>query len=110
MTDASYPREHRSFPRWRNPTITLSVGARTFRTVDWSLGGVLVGDVGDGAWKCGQMVDVRVGVSATALRDDRMIVVRYDADQKRLAIRARPQGTVLDAVRRDCEAAGLAPA
>ncbi|MBI3517460.1 MAG: hypothetical protein HY060_25795, partial [Proteobacteria bacterium] len=72
-----------------------------------SLGGALLDQVEDRGWKCGQPIDVQIGVSADKLHADKMIVVRYIADQKRLAIRARRFASVLMQVKRDCDLTGV---
>ena len=106
---AAYPHEHRTFTRWREPPIVVAIQGCAFNALDWSLGGVLLGDVENCGWKCGQPIDVKVGLTEDELHSDRMIVVRYDLEQKRLALRARRFGSVLLQVKRDCERAGIEP-
>lgn len=106
---AAYPQEQRTFKRWREPPIVVAIQGRAFTTVDWSLGGMLLGEVENRGWKCGQAIDVKVGLSEDELHDDRMIVARYDLEQKRLAIRTRRFASVLLQVKRECDRAGLEP-
>jgi hypothetical protein len=106
---AAHPREHRSFTRWRAPPLTIAIGGRTYASVDWSLGGVLLADVEDRGWKCGQAIDVEIGFAGRRYAD-RMIVVRHVPEAQRLALRTGRFATALTQVKSDCEAAGAAPA
>lgn len=102
-------REHRTFSRWRQPPLVVAINGRSFNTVDWSLGGALLAEVEDFAWKCGQSIEVGIGLSAGKLHADKMVVVRYSPEQKRLAIRSRRFASVLMQVKRECETAGMEP-
>jgi hypothetical protein len=104
---AAHPLEHRTFERWRAPRIVVALDGRAYTTVDWSLGGAMLDQVEDRGWKCGQPIDVEIGIGADRLHADKMIVVRYNAAQKRLAIRARRFASVLMQVKHDCEQAGM---
>jgi hypothetical protein len=104
-----HPSEHRTFTRWRHPTVVVAVNGRSFSTVDWSLGGALLGEVDDLGWKCGQYIDVKIGLAAGKLHADKMVVVRYSPEAKRLAIRSRRFASVLMQVKRECESAGIEP-
>ncbi len=103
----AHPREHRTFTRWRDPSLVIELGGRAFTTVDWSLGGALVAEVENRGWKCGQSIDVKIGLSGGRLHPDKMVVVRYIPETKRLAIRARRFASVLMQVKRDCDVAGI---
>ncbi|HUB95625.1 MAG TPA: hypothetical protein VL993_06890, partial [Stellaceae bacterium] len=70
---------------------------------------MLLGEVENRGWKCGQAIDVKVGLSEDELHDDRMIVARYDLEHKQLAIRTRRFASVLLQVKRECDRAGLEP-
>jgi len=72
--------------------------------------GALVGDVDDRGWKSGQTIDVKIGVDPGRLYPDKMVVVRYMAEQKQLAFRARRFASVLMQVKRDCDRLGVEPA
>lgn len=108
--DAGHPREQRTFTRWRDPTLVVAIAGRPFSTVDWSLGGVLVADIENRGWRCGQTIDVKIGLEGDKLHGDKMVVVRYSAEQRRLAIRARRFASVLMQVKRDCDRLGVEPA
>ena len=107
--DAAHPREQRMFTRWHDPALTIAIAGRAYGTADWSLGGALVADVENRGWRCGQAIDVRIGLDAGKLYADKMVIVRYSAEQKRLAIRARRFASVLMQVKRDCDRAGVEP-
>jgi hypothetical protein len=110
MIDApSHPRELRTFTRWRKPSLTVAINGETFSTLDWSLGGALLGDVDNHGWKCGQAVDVKIGLPDGKLHGDKMVIVRYSPEQKRLAIRSRRFTSVFMQVKRDCDAIGEEP-
>jgi hypothetical protein len=106
---AAHPKEHRTFTRWTNPPIVVAIGGRTYSTIDWSLGGALLEEVENRGWKCGQPIDVKIGLPDGKLHADKMVVVRYSPEQKRLAIRSRRFASVFMLVKRDCDAAGLEP-
>jgi len=109
LVEDVHPRELRTFTRWRQPPLKVAIGGRAFNTADWSLGGALVADVEGGSWKTGQTIDVKIGLPDGKLHGDKMVVVRYSPEQKRLAIRSRRFASVLMQVKRDCDAAGLEP-
>lgn len=109
LVEAAHPRELRTFTRWRQPPLKVAIGGRAFETADWSLGGALIAEVEGGSWKCGQTIDVKIGLPDGKLHGDKMVVVRYSPEQKRLAIRSRRFASVLMQVKRDCDAAGLEP-
>lgn len=106
---AAHPRELRTFTRWRKPPLVVAIGGRRYDTVDWSLGGALLGEVENRGWKTGQSIDVNIGLPDGKLHADKMVVVRYSPEQKRLAIRSRRFASVLMHAKRDCDAAGLEP-
>ncbi len=100
-------RELRSFERWRQPPLMVSIGERSFSTADWSLGGAMIAEVENRGWKCGQTIAVKIGLPKGELRGDQMVIVRYSAEQRRLAIRSRSVASALMQVKRDCDDAGL---
>lgn len=107
---AAHQNEHRTFTRWRDPPLTVQIEGRTFTTVDWSLGGLLIGDIPDRGWEPGQQLDIKIGLEAKKLYPERIEVVRYIGDAKRLAIKVRRFASVLMQIKRECDAAGLEPA
>ncbi len=108
----SHQNEHRTFTRWRDPPLTVMLEGKAFTTLDWSLGGLLIDEVPDRerGWQPGQQIDIRVGLDAAKLHAERVEIVRYMAEERRLAVKVRRFASVLMQVKRDCEAAGLEPA
>jgi hypothetical protein len=102
--------EHRTFTRWRDPPLVVVIDGRTYTTVDWSLGGMLIADFPDRGWAPGQPFDVKLGIEGGKVYAEKMEVVRYLADDKRLAVKTRRFASVLMQVKRDCDAAGMEPA
>ncbi len=109
LVERSHPREHRTFTRWREPALVISIDGQSYGTIDWSLGGALLQEVEERGWKCGQTIDVRVGLEDGKQHSDKMLVVRYIPNDKRLAIRTRRFASVFMQVKRDCDAAGTEP-
>jgi hypothetical protein len=109
LVERSHPREHRTFTRWRAPALIVSIDGTAYGTIDWSLGGALLEEVEERGWKCGQSIDVRVGLENGKLHADKMLVVRYSPNDKRLAIRTRRFASVFMQVKRECESAGMEP-
>ncbi len=109
LIERSHPREHRTFTRWRAPPLIIAIDGRRYGTIDWSLGGALLEAVENRGWKCGQAIDVKVGLPDGKLHADKMVVVRYSPNDKRLAIRSRRFASVLMQAKRDCDAAGIEP-
>ena len=106
--ETAMPREHRAFERFRSPPLVIELSDRTFGTVDWSVGGALLAEVENQGWRCGQSIDVRVGLPAGQRLPDQMIVVRYSPETKHLAVRARSHASALTQVKQACEIAGIA--
>ncbi len=102
--------EHRTFTRWRDPVLTVMIAGRAFQTVDWSLGGMLIGDVPERDWEPGAPLDVKIGLDASKLHQEHIEIVRYLAEEKRLAVRVRRFASVLMQIKRECDAAGMEPA
>jgi hypothetical protein len=107
--ETAHPSEHRTFTRWRAPPLVVAIGGRMFNTADWSLGGALLEEVENRGWKCGQPIDVKIGLPDGKLHADKMVIVRYSPEVKRLAIRSRRFTSVFMQVKRDCDAAGVEP-
>lgn len=109
LIERVHPREHRTFTRWRAPPIVVAIGGKTYGTIDWSLGGALLEDVDERGWKCGQTIDVQIGLADGKRHADKMLVVRYISNDRRLAIRTRRFASVFMQVKRECEANGVEP-
>src|SRR5258708_18020992 len=105
-----HPQEHRTFTRWRDPPLVVVIDGRTYTTVDWSLGGLLVADIPDRGWQPRQQVDIKVGLSADKLHAERIEIVRYIPETSRLAIKSRRFASVLMQIKRERDAAGRDPA
>jgi hypothetical protein len=108
--EASHQNEQRTFTRWRDPRLTVVIGNKTYTTIDWSLGGLLVGEIQDAGWKPGQQLDIKVGLEGQKQYAERIEVVRYIAEGNKLALKARRFASVLLQIKRDCDMAGLEPA
>lgn len=108
--EAARQNEHRTFTRWRDPPLTVLLDGKTFATIDWSLGGMLIADVPDRNWHTGQVLDVKIGLDAAKSHPEKVEVVRYIAEEHRLAVKVRRFASVLMQVKRECDAAGLEPA
>ncbi|HUA50778.1 MAG TPA: hypothetical protein VMB81_01365 [Candidatus Sulfotelmatobacter sp.] len=107
--EAARQNEHRTFTRWRDPPLTVMIEGKAYTTLDWSLGGILLGDMPERNWQLGQVLDIKVGLDAAKTYPEKVEVVRYMADEKRLAVKVRRFASVLMQVKRDCDAAGLEP-
>ena len=108
--ELSHQNEHRTFTRWRDPALTVVIDGKTYTTIDWSLGGMLLGDFPDRGWNPGQQVDIKVGLEGKKMYAERIEVVRYIPEGNRLAIKVRRFASVLMQIKRDCDMAGLEPA
>jgi hypothetical protein len=102
--------EHRTFTRWRDPPLVVVIEGRTYTTIDWSLGGMLVADFPDRGWPPGHAFDVKVSIEGGKVYGEKIEVVRYLADDKRLAVKTRRFASILMQIKRDCDAAGMEPA
>jgi len=110
MIDApSHPRELRTFTRWRKPALVVAINGQTFNTLDWSLGGALLEEVDDRGWKPGQPIEAKIKLDGGKVHADKLEVVRYVPENRRLAIRTRRFASVFMQIKRDCDAAGLEP-
>jgi hypothetical protein len=108
--ERSHQNEQRTFTRWRDPSLTVTLEGKTYTTIDWSLGGLLIGDVPDRGWQPGQQLDIKVGLEGKKIYAERIEVVRYIPEGNRLAIKVRRFASVLMQIKRDCDMAGLEPA
>jgi hypothetical protein len=109
LVERVHPREHRTFTRWRTPPLLIAIGGQAYGTIDWSLGGALLQEVEERGWKCGQTIDVKISLPDGKPHLDKMLVVRYSPNDKRLAIRTRRFASVFMQVKRECDAAGNEP-
>jgi len=107
--EATHQNEHRTFTRWRDPPLTVMIEGRAYTTIDWSLGGLLIADVPERNWQPGLVLDVKIGLDAAKAHPEKVEVVRYMAEEKRLAVKVRRFASVLMQVKRECDAAGLEP-
>lgn len=105
----THPNEQRTFTRWRDPELVVVIDGETYTTIDWSLGGMLVAEVDDRDWAPGQPIDVKVGLTPDKLYSERIEVVRYIRDTRRLAVKCRRFASVLMQLKRDCDADGIEP-
>lgn len=105
--DSALPREHRAFERFRNPSLVVELADRMFATVDWSVGGALLSEVENHGWRCGQSIDVKVGLATGQRLADQMVIVRYSPETKHLAVRARSLSSALTQVKQACDIAGI---
>ena len=104
--------EHRTFTRWSDPPLIVQVGGRTFKTADWSLGGILIADWPDGNWEPGMPLDVKLSIDeleGAKVYQEKIEVVRYIAEKHALACKTRRFASVLMQIKRDCDAAGMEP-
>jgi len=108
--ETSHQNEQRTFTRWREPKLVVVIAGKTYTTIDWSLGGLLVGDIQDAGWKPGQPLDVKVGLEGQKPYAEKIEVVRYIAEGNKLALKTRRFASVLLQIKRDCDMAGLEPA
>jgi hypothetical protein len=109
---AGVQNEHRTFTRWTDPPLIVQVGGRTFKTADWSLGGMLIADWPDGNWEPGMPLDVKVTIDeldGAKTYQEKIEVVRYIAEKKALAVKTRRFASILMQIKRDCDAAGMEP-
>jgi hypothetical protein len=107
--EAVYPNERRTFVRWTDPPLVVVLAGKSYESLDWSLGGIAIGEVPEADWHRGQLVDVKIGLARDKLRGDRMEVVRYDPETGCLGMRSRRFASVLMLVKHDCDVAGLDP-
>jgi hypothetical protein len=109
-----YPNERRTFTRWTDPQLVVVIEtkpvAKTFTTANWSLSGLLIEVPTDGAWKPGQLIEIKVGLTAEQLHPEQFEVVRHCPETHQLAVKSRRFASVLVQVKRDCDAAEMSPA
>jgi hypothetical protein len=108
--ERSHQNEQRTFTRWRDPPLIVTLEGKTYTTIDWSLGGLLLGDVPDRGWQPKQQLDIKVGLEGKKVYAERIEIVRYIPEGNRLAIKVRRFASVLMQIKRDCDMAGLEPA
>lgn len=109
---AGVQNEHRTFTRWTDPPLVVVVGGRTFKTADWSLGGMLIAEWPEGNWEPGMPLDVKVSIDeldGAKVYQEKIEVVRYIAEKKALAVKTRRFASILMQIKRDCDAAGMEP-
>jgi len=107
--EAAYPNDRRTFVRWTDPPLIVVLAGKSYESLDWSLGGIAIGEVPEADWHRGQLVDVKIGLARDTLHGDRMEIVRYDPDTGCLGMRSRRFASVLMLVKHDCDVAGLDP-
>ena len=80
--------ERRRHPRLREPVMTLVVGGRKLKTVDWSLGGCLVvaAEVGPGPFRVGDRIEGKLRLPRVPQGDFIAEVVRQ-TDKGELGLR-----------------------
>ena len=109
---AAVQNEHRTFTRWSDPPLVVQVGGRTFKTADWSLGGMLIAEWPEGNWEPGMPLDVKLSIDeleGAKVYQEKIEVVRYISDKHALACKTRRFASVLMQIKRDCDAAGMEP-
>jgi hypothetical protein len=109
---AGVQNEHRTFTRWTDPPLIVQVGGRTFKTADWSLGGILIAEWPDGNWEPGMALDVKLSIDeleGATVYSEKIEVVRYIAEKHALACKTRRFASVLMQIKRECDANGMEP-
>jgi hypothetical protein len=104
---AAHPRERRMFARWRDPALVVLIDGRPYKSVDWSLGGILIALEQAGPWTPGQCLDVKVGIEPTRLLDEKVEVLR--ADTSRMVVKSRRFASALMEIKRACDRDGNPP-
>jgi hypothetical protein len=103
-----YENDRRSFVRYVDPSLVVEMGGKRYQTVDWSLGGLLVGEI-ELKGAIGSLVTIKVKVEGGNIYEERATIVRYDADKQQLALQFRRFGSALVKIKRECEGLGLDP-
>jgi hypothetical protein len=101
--------EQRMFVRYTDPSLFVTIAGHCYRTVDWSLGGLLLAAVEHSPAPVGGMVSVQMKVESCPLRTDLAKIVRHNGESQELALQFRRFGAALMAIKKDCAALGIDP-
>lgn len=105
----SYKGDHRLYVRYRDPALHIVLHGRRYQTVDWSLGGLLVGEVESLFAPIGTLIELRIGIEESQMHAERATIVRFSANRHELALQFRRFGSAMINIKRECEALGLTP-
>jgi hypothetical protein len=104
-----YQSDQRLFVRYTEPALVVQIGKARHRSVDWSLGGVLLGGVERSPVEIGAPVLLQFGVPGGRVHEDRATVVKHKSDDKLLALQLRRFGSEMVSLKQEIEARGLLP-
>ena len=105
----AYAGERRMFVRYTDPSLFVTFAGHCFRSVDWSLGGMLLTGVEHLPAAIGHTLAVKLKVEGGKLHDGLGKIVRYNEDRKELALQFRRFDPVLLAIKKECMALGIEP-
>ena len=105
----SYKGDHRLYVRYRDPALHIVLHGRRYQTVDWSLGGLLIGEVESLFAPIGTLIELRIGIEESQMHAERATIVRFSANRHELALQFRRFGSAMINIKRECEALGLTP-
>jgi hypothetical protein len=104
-----YQSDQRLFMRYTEPSLIVQIGKTRHRSVDWSLGGLLLAGVERSPADVGAPVLLHFGVPGGKVHEDRATIVKHKTDDKLLALQLRRFGSQMVNLKQEIEARGLLP-
>jgi hypothetical protein len=101
--------DQRLFVRYTDPTLVVQIGKTRHRSVDWSLGGVLIANVDRPPADIGTPVLLQFGVPGGRVHADRATIVKHKTEDKLLALQLRRFGSEMVTLKQEIEARGILP-
>jgi hypothetical protein len=104
-----YKPDQRLFMRYVDPPVVVQVGKSRYRSVDWSLGGLLIGGIEESPGDAGTPIMLRFCVPGGKVYEDRATVVRHKALDKQLSLQLRRFGSAMVTLKKEIEEKGVVP-
>jgi hypothetical protein len=104
-----YKPDQRLFVRYTDPPIIVQLGSGRYRSVDWSLGGLLIGGIGQSPGDSGTPVTLRFCVPGGKVYEDKATVVKHKPLDKLLAVQLRRFGSAMVTLKKEIDSKGIVP-
>lgn len=104
-----YQSDQRLFVRYTDPSLIVQIGKTRHRSVDWSLGGLLLAGVERSPADIGAPVLLHFGVPGGKVHEDRATVVKHKTDDKLLALQLRRFGSEMVNLKQEMKSRGILP-
>ena len=101
--------DQRLFMRYTEPCLIVQLGKTRYRSLDWSLGGLLIGGVERLPAEVGAPVLLQFGVPGGKVHEDRATIVKHKSLDKQLALQLRRFGSEMVNLKQEIESRGIAP-